>query len=175
MSRLSVSLIASPRTAGVDRFGTVLRFRSRMRHGSSRSRTGDLATAVAAVVRADRRDAALGATAEGTARRDQGAEATHPGSRAARESTESGQAYDTLDRRDATTARMREAGLSEESIDVAMRAEIARGGRSRRGHRRAFGPARNGWTRSRSRNSPTRCTRSGRWCQSAGRGFASEC
>ena len=53
------------------------------------------------------------------------AEATHTGSRAAQEPTESGPAYDTLERRDATAARMREAGLSEESIAVAMRADIA--------------------------------------------------
>ena len=90
-------------------------------------RPDDLATAVAAVVRADQHDSALGATAEETASRDQGADATHTESWAAQGSTESSRAYDTLDRRDATAARMREAGLSEESIGVAMRADIAYG------------------------------------------------
>ena len=88
-------------------------------------RTDDLAIAVGGVVRADQRGSALGATAEETASRSQGAEATHTVGRAARGSTESGQAYDTLARRDATAAQMRKAGLFEESIAVAVRADIA--------------------------------------------------
>ena len=87
-------------------------------------RPGDLATAVAAVVQADRRDSALGAAAEDTVSRHDAA-ATHPGSRAAPETSVDRRGYDTLDRRNATAAVMREAGLSEESIAVAMRADVA--------------------------------------------------
>ena len=99
-------------------------------HASTVEQPDDLANAVASVALADQRDAALGATAEETASRDHGVEGTRTGSRAAQEYTESGQGYDTPDRRDATAARMREAGLSEERIDVAMRADIAYGRRA---------------------------------------------
>lgn len=88
-------------------------------------RPDDLATSVAAIVRADRRDAILEAAVDETASRDQGADATLFGNRATQESTNAGPAYDTLDRRNATAAQMREAGLSEESIAVAMRADIS--------------------------------------------------
>ena len=84
-------------------------------------RPDDLAFAVAAVVRADQRDTAPGATAEETISRDQRAEPPHTRSRAERNLTDPGPAYDTPQRR----ARMRNAGLSEESIAVATRADIA--------------------------------------------------
>jgi hypothetical protein len=88
-------------------------------------RPDDLATAMAAVVRADQRDSALEVSAGETVGRDQGAEAPHTESGAAQEPTESGPAYDTLGRRDATAAQMREARLSEEGIAIALRADIA--------------------------------------------------
>lgn len=76
-------------------------------------RPDDLATALAAVVQADQRDTALEATPEKTVGPDQDPEASHPGCRAAREPTEPGPAYDTLERRSAAAVQMRKAGLSE--------------------------------------------------------------
>lgn len=84
-----------------------------------------LATALVSVVQADRRDAILEVTAEETVSCEQRPEATQSESRALQEPTESGPAYDSLMRRHATAARMREAGLPEESIAVATRADIA--------------------------------------------------
>lgn len=94
-------------------------------HPSTVEQTDDLATAVAAVARADQRDAALGATAEAMDSRDQGAEALHAARPAGQEPTELIPAYDTPERRSATAIQMRDAGLPEESIAVAMRADIA--------------------------------------------------
>ena len=88
-------------------------------------RPDDLATAVAAVVQAERRDAILEVAAAETASRDQGAEAPPTGSRAAREPAGPGPAYDTPQRRSAAAAQMRDAGLSEETIAVATRADLA--------------------------------------------------
>ena len=88
-------------------------------------RPDDLATALVSVVQADRRDAVLEVAAEETVSREQRPEAPKSESRTVQEPTESGPAYDSLMRRDATAARMREAGLPEESIAVATRADIA--------------------------------------------------
>ena len=88
-------------------------------------RPDDLATALVSVVQADRRDAILEVAAEETVSREQRPEATQSGSRAVQEPTQSGPVYDSLMRRDATAARMREAGLPEESIAIATRADIA--------------------------------------------------
>jgi hypothetical protein len=85
----------------------------------------DLATAVASVMRTDRRDSALELAAGEAIGRDQGAETPHAERGAAQEPTESDPAYDTLQRRTAITLQMREAGLPEESIAVAMRADVA--------------------------------------------------
>jgi colicin import membrane protein len=92
---------------------------------TARERPDDLATALVSVVQADRRDAILEVAAEETVSREQRPEATQSESRAVQEPTESGPAYDSPMRRDATAARMREAGLPEESIAVATRADIA--------------------------------------------------
>jgi len=88
-------------------------------------RRDDLATALGSVVQADRRDAILEVAAEETVSREQRPEAPLSESHAVQEPTESGPAYDSLMRRIATAARMREAGLPEESIAVASRADIA--------------------------------------------------
>ena len=94
-------------------------------HTSTVEQPDDLATAVAAVARADQRDAALGATAEAMDSRYQGAEAPHAARPAGQELMELIPAYDTLERRSAAAIQMRDAGLPEEIIAVAMRADIA--------------------------------------------------
>lgn len=94
-------------------------------HTSTVEQPDDLAAAVAAVARADQRDAALGSTAEPMASRHQGAEAPHTARPAGQEPPEPIPAYDTLERRSAAAIQMRDAGLPEESTAVAMRADIA--------------------------------------------------
>jgi hypothetical protein len=94
-------------------------------HTSTAERPDDLATAVAAVARADQRDAALGETAEAMDSRDQSAEAPLTARPAGQEPTEPIPALDTLERRSAAAIQMRDAGLPEEIISVAVRADIA--------------------------------------------------
>lgn len=82
----------------------------------------DTATAVASVVRAEQRDAALSYPAEDLQRTSVVGE--EPGMHRAVELS-SATPYDSVERREQTASRLRDAGLQADTVAVAMRADVA--------------------------------------------------